>query len=90
MSTLSSRSAEKITSSPGAVDLPFPQAAIAIVNANNSDTALNILPVVDDGYLLKSLFISCCVLRGYCRVDSYESKPINGGEMDVADGYCEF
>ena len=90
MSILPSRSAEKITSSLGAVDLPPPQAAIAIVIANNSDATLNILRMNGDGYFLKSLFISCCVVRGYCRTNPCESKPTNRGKMDVVDGYCEF
>ena len=90
MSILPSRLAEKIISSVGAVDFPFPQAVIAIVIANNSDTALNILRADGDRYFLKSLFISCCVVRGYCRINPCESKPTNRGEMDVVDGYCEF
>jgi len=74
----------------GAVDLPFPQAAIAIVIANKSDTTLNILAVDGDGYFLKSFFISYCVVRGYCMTNSCESKPTNREEMDVVDGHCEF
>ena len=80
MSILPSRSAEKTISSVGAVDLPFPQAAIAIVIANKSDTTLNILAVDGDGYFLKSFFISYCVVRGYCMTNSCESKPTNRGK----------
>jgi len=90
MSILPFWSAEKITSSLGAVDLSFPQAASAIVIANNNDPTLNILPVGSDLYFSKCLFISYCAGQRDCMTNSCESKPTNREEMDVVDGHCEF
>ena len=90
MSILPFWSAEKITSSLGAVDLSFPQAASAIVIANSNDPTLNNLPVGSDVYFSRCHFISYYAgLRDYV-TNLFESKPTNREEMDVVDGHCEF
>lgn len=83
-------SAEKITSSLGAVDLLSPQAASAIVIANSNDPALNNLPVDSDMYFSRCLFISYYAWQRDYVTNSFESKPTNREEMDVVDGHCEF